>query len=141
MPNQNNYIIGLSTGARGVALLCLDCKGLFKKAVAFSGDYDQSKMKKDGLCNGYYGKFDLFEDRWTGEDNIVNRVDEFNTPIYLAHGKCDSIVPFNQTKEFYKALKKHKPSLHVELNINDTAGHNYGFWNSEIDNALKFIEN
>ncbi|NTW33481.1 MAG: esterase family protein, partial [Bacteroidetes bacterium] len=36
--NEKNYLVGLSTGARGVALVLLDFPDLFKGAAALSGD-------------------------------------------------------------------------------------------------------
>ena len=64
LPSQNNYLLGLSTGARGVALLCIDCENLFKKAAALSGDYDPTKLKADNLYNGFYGSYNYFKERW-----------------------------------------------------------------------------
>ncbi len=138
--NQNNFIIGLSTGARGVALLCLDCPKIFKKAAAFSGDYDQTKMPQDALCIDFYGEMSKYVERWTGEDNVISRINEFETPIYLAHGKKDKIVPCEQTEIFYAALKKHKPELQVKCRINSEAEHTYPYWNSEIDSVFKFFQ-
>jgi len=138
--NQNNLIIGLSTGARGVALLCLDCPKIFKKAAALSGDYDQTKMPEDALCISFYGEMSKFAERWNGGDNVINRISEFKTPIYLAHGKLDKIVPCNQTELFYEVLKKQKPELQVKCSINPNADHNYKYWDSEVDSVLEFFQ-
>jgi pimeloyl-ACP methyl ester carboxylesterase len=129
MPHQNNFIMGLSTGARGVALLCLDCPEIFKKGAALSGDYNQTRMPKDALMTGWYGSMDTFPARWTGADNVVYRLMELKTPLYLGHGKADKIVPADQTIQFADSLRKHKPGL-IKCHIDETAGHTYDYWNS-----------
>ena len=139
LPDQNNYILGLSTGARGVALLCLDNINLFKKAAALSGDYDQTKLKEDKLYNGFYGSYTKHREIWIGSENIVCRSKEFNTAIYLGHGKKDKVVPYSQTVNFYDSLKKYHPNLQINLHIDEKAEHNYKFWDSEVDNVLMFF--
>ena len=141
LPSQNNYLLGLSTGARGVALLCIDCKNLFKKAAALSGDYDPTKLKADNLYNGFYGSYNEHKERWIGSENIVLSVKEFNTPIYLGHGRKDKVVPCTQTIEFCDSLKKYKHNLQVKLHIDENAEHNYKYWDSEVDNVLNFFSN
>jgi S-formylglutathione hydrolase FrmB len=137
--NENNYLAGLSTGARGVALVLLDLPSLFKGAAALSGDYDQLKMPADNLMTGYYGPIKLFKDRWENTDNPMSRIKEFNTPIYLGHGKLDKVVPPEQTLMFYDSLKKYHPALKIKLNMPD-AQHDYQYWGSEVENMLKFFE-
>jgi len=136
--NENNYIIGLSTGARGVALVLLDFPDLFKGAAALSGDYNQVKMPSDNLMTGYYGSYNKFKDRWEKTDNPVSRIKEYKTPIYLGHGKLDKVVPPAQTIMFYDSLKKYHPDLKIKLNMPD-AQHNYDYWGSEVDSIFKFF--
>jgi predicted esterase len=138
MPHQNTFILGLSTGARGVALLCLDCPEIFKKGAALSGDYNQTRMPKDALMTGWYGSMDTFPARWTGADNVVYRLMELKTPLYLGHGKADKIVPVDQTIQFADSLRKYKPGL-IKCHIDETAGHTYDYWNSEVDTVLDFF--
>jgi enterochelin esterase-like enzyme len=137
--DERNFIVGLSTGARGVALVILDEPKLFKGAAALSGDYDQSKIPDDNIYNGFYGPYNKFKKRWDTADNAVYRIKEFNTPFYLGHGKLDKVCPPEQTKLFYDSLIKYHPKLQVELNMPD-AGHDYNYWDSEVDNILKFFE-
>jgi enterochelin esterase-like enzyme len=139
VPEERNFIVGLSTGARGVALVALDLPELFKGAAALSGDYDQSEMPRDNLMTGFYGPYDSFHNRWDTTDNAVFRIAEFATPIYLGHGKSDKVVPPAQTRSFYDLLVKHHPRLKVRLNMPE-AGHDYGYWESEVDNILEFFE-
>jgi len=138
LPGEKNFVLGLSTGARGVALLCLDCPKIFKKGAGLSGDYDQTQMPHDNLMNGYYGPFTSYRDRWTGRDNIVYRFKELKIPIYLGHGKDDKVVPCQQTIQFADSLKKYKPQL-VTLHLDEKAGHMYSYWDSEVDNVLRFF--
>lgn len=138
LPGENNYILGLSTGARGVALLALDCPEIFKKGAGLSGDYDQTQMPKDALMAGWYGSFSSYPHRWKGTDNPVCRAKELSIPLYLGHGKADKIVPVSQTLQFADSLKKHKPQL-ITYHINETAEHTYDYWNTEVDAVLEFF--
>lgn len=137
---DRNFILGLSTGARGVALVVLDMPGFFKGAAALSGDYDQSKIPHDNIYNGFYGPFNKFKKRWDTIDNAVYRIKEFNTPFYLGHGKLDKVCPPEQTKLFYDSLVKYHSTLKVVLNMPANAGHDYNYWGSEVDNILNFFE-
>ncbi len=139
LPGGNNYILGLSTGARGVALLALDCPEIFKKGAGLSGDYDQTQMPKDALMTGWYGPFSAYPERWKGTDNPVSRFKELKIPLYLGHGKADKIVPVSQTIQFADSLKKYKPRL-VQCHISEKAEHNYDYWNAEADAVLKFFK-
>jgi S-formylglutathione hydrolase FrmB len=138
LPGQNNFLLGLSTGARGVALLSLDCPEIFKKSAALSGDYDQTQMPSDNLMKGYYGTITDFPGRWKGMDNVVYRFKKLEVPIYLGHGKADQVVPCSQTIQFADSLRKYKPGL-LLLHIDEQAGHTYTYWNSEVDNVIKFF--
>lgn len=135
---ESNYLVGLSTGARGVALVLLDFPSLFKGASALSGDYDQTKMQDDYLVTGYYGPYQAFKERWLNQDNPIMRIKEYKTPIYLGHGKLDQIVPPEQTIMFYDSLKKYHPLLKIKLSMPD-AQHDYYYWDSEVNNFLIFF--
>ena len=135
---DRNFIVGLSTGARGVALVVLNLPKLFKGAAALSGDYNQSRIPYDNITTGYYGSYFKFKKRWDTTDNTVYRIKEFNTPIYLGHGKLDKVSPPEQTKLFYDSLVKYHPKLKVLLHM-PNAGHNYDYWESEVDKILEFF--
>jgi pimeloyl-ACP methyl ester carboxylesterase len=136
----HNYMVGLSTGARGVALIALHRPGLFAAGAALSGDYDQRLLTSDNLMRGVYGDYESFKDRWEGQDNPTVNADKFTTPLYLGHGLEDDVVPHEQTEVFYKALKRARPDLHVELHLADNKGHDYGYWNSEVDDMITFFD-
>jgi S-formylglutathione hydrolase FrmB len=139
IPQERNFIVGLSTGARGVALVVIDRPGLFKGAAALSGDYNQSEMPRDNLMTGFYGPYENFRNRWDSTDNPAFRVIEFNTPVYLGHGKSDKVVPPAQTRSFYDLLVKYHPKLKVRLSMPE-AGHDYNYWGSEVDNIFDFFD-
>ncbi len=139
LKNDSNYIVGLSTGARGVALVLLDFPDLFKGAAALSGDYDQVKMPNDNLMTAYYGAYLTHKERWQKTDNPVYRISEYKTPIYLGHGTIDKVVPPAQTIEFYDSLKKYHPTLKTKLSMPEAA-HAYEYWDSEVDSIMKFFE-
>lgn len=136
----NNHIYGISTGARGVALVALHTANIFKSGVALSGDYDQTLLKSDNLMIGYYGTFEAFPDRWNGEDNALKNAQKMNVPLYLAHGKMDKVVPCSQTEVFYKEMCAKNPKVKCEIHLNEKAEHNYAFWDSETENAIAFFK-
>ena len=135
---QRNFLAGLSTGARGVALLTLDLPDLFTAAAALSGDYDQSLLPADPLMTGYYGPFKQFAERWKSTDNIMHRISGFRTPLYLGHGSLDKTCNPAQTQMLFDSILKYHPLLNVKLNM-PVAGHNYEYWNSEVGNILSFF--
>lgn len=135
---QKNYIMGLSTGGRGVAQVTLANPGIFRAGAAFSGDYNQVKMPKDRLMTAVYGSFDRFTARWK-EDNPYYMADRWQTPLYLGHGRQDRIVPFAQTDEFYKQIVRLHPGLDVVLNAPEGEGHDYHYWQLEIAPAFAFF--
>ncbi len=130
---ENNFIYGISTGGRGVGQLATHTKGIFRAGAALSGDFDQTKMKKDNLMRGYYGDYQKFKDRWEGEDNPLLQAKQIDFPIFLSHGKMDAVVPFEQSKSFFDALHNSGKigGLSPGIAPFDTCGHNYTFWNSE----------
>jgi len=136
---QRNFVIGLSTGARGAVLIAMDCPKLFSGVAALSGDYDQTKMPNDNLCKGYYGVYAKFKSRWKLVDNPTMRAKELVVPIYLGHGVNDKIVPVSQTVSFYKELKRQCPSLKVVLST-PLKNHDYQYWSSEVISILRFFE-
>lgn len=139
LKEQNNFILGLSTGARGVAIVCLAEPDLFLGAAALSGDYEQTQIPNDNLITGFYGSYYRFPERWKGIDNPGLQAHLFKTPFYLGHGKQDPVCTYQQTVTFYELLKKNNPQLKTKLNLVD-AVHDYKYWDSEVENMLQFFE-
>jgi hypothetical protein len=137
LPGENNFVYGISTGARGVAQLATHTKNIFRCGIALSGDYDQRDLKSDNLMTGYYGPYEKFRDRWEGEDNPVMNVKKVDFPVFMCHGKNDKVVPYSQSQKFFDAL--HGAGKISGLSPVDTAGHNYGFWDSQTGFAMKMI--
>jgi len=138
---NKNFLLGLSTGGRGVALLSLQNPNLFVGGAALSGDFNQVEMPRDALMTGAYGRFSRFHTRWATVDNptIAAIYGKWRMPIYIAHGKSDKTSPFIQSKMFYDTLKKYYPFLKVRFNPVPRAGHNFKFWNGELPNIFKFF--
>jgi putative tributyrin esterase len=137
---QHNLVLGLSTGARGVALLCERKPGFFHAAAALSGDYNQVAMPGDNLMRLTYGNYAQFAKRWKNTDNPQTAADSLKTPLYLGHGARDRVVPVFQTREFNAALaKRTAPQSLVVLHINPAAGHTFGYWRSELPAVWDFF--
>ncbi|MCB1175680.1 MAG: prolyl oligopeptidase family serine peptidase [Leptospiraceae bacterium] len=136
--DQNNYLLGLSTGGRGVALLALARPNLFRAGAALSGDYDQSALPRDRLMTAVYGAYDRFPERWTGKDNPHQQVSKWQMPLYLAHGTIDRVVPYSQSASFYQALRSAHSGIEVVLQ-SPAAGHDFRFWGSQNKPAFDFF--
>ena len=130
---ENNFVFGISTGGRGVAQIATHTSGIFRAGAAFSGDFDQRKMKKDNLMRGYYGEYQKFKERWEGDDNPVVQAKRIDFPIFLSHGKFDKVVPYEQSKFLFDAIHDNGKigGLSPGIAPFDTCGHGYPFWNSE----------
>jgi len=138
--NENNYILGLSTGARGVLLTTIDLPNLFTAAAALSGDYDQTLIPQDGVMRGYYGEMKQFPERWKTHDNVIYLLKNYQTPLYIGHGKQDAIIPYQQSEILYQHIKKINPDLKIVWNLKEHAGHDYKYWDSEADAVLEFFK-
>ncbi|MBL8020397.1 MAG: prolyl oligopeptidase family serine peptidase [Leptospirales bacterium] len=137
-PGQFNFLLGLSTGGRGVAMLALENPGLFTAGAAFSGDFAQEKMSGEAITIAVYGTYAQFPDRWKGRDNPKARVAEWKMPLYLSHGLSDTVVPPDQTQSFGDALRDVAPGL-VEMHLKAGYGHDYKFWDAELTPAIAFF--
>ncbi len=134
-----SVLLGLSTGGRGVALTALENPGLFVAGAALSGDYDQALMPTDNLMTLVYGPISSFRSRWTGRDNPAARAGEWKMPLYLSHGLADRIIPEEQSRIFYEALRK-MPGVTVEYHPVPGGGHDYRFWNGQLTDVFAFFE-
>ncbi len=133
-----NFIYGISTGARGVALILENTNIIFKAGALLSGDFDQIKMKKDNLMNGFYGSYKEFKNRWEGADNPSKNVSKIKGSIYIGHGKKDKVVPSTQSLDFYNSLKN--SGLKINFSYKDNFGHDYTYWESETIAILQFFD-
>jgi hypothetical protein len=139
MKGENNYLYGISTGGRGVALVAENTGNLFIAGASLSGDYDQTTMPADKLMTWYYGSFEQFKERWEGPDNPSMHSERLKIPLYLAHGLKDAGVPPDQTINFSRKITQEHPYMGHEIHLCDSCGHNYAFWNSQTDGVLQFF--
>ena len=137
--SDDNFLLGLSTGGRGVALIALARPELIRAASALSGDFNQSLQPADRLMTAVYGPHEQFTERWAGVDNPAGRVADWRTPLYLAHGTADRIVPEFQSRRFYEGLKAAHPELDVVL-VTPAAGHDFAFWSAQTGPAFAFFQ-
>lgn len=135
---ESNFIVGLSTGGRGVACVCEQLPGLFIGAAALSGDYDQSAMQIDKVHIGFWGTYQKFSERWTTDENPIYGISKMKTPIYLGHGINDKVTNCIQSQLFYDSLKKHHPKLRTQIHLPE-AGHDYDYWGSEVPAIMAFF--
>lgn len=139
-PGQNNTILGLSTGGRGVALIALENPRLFVAGASLSGDFSQENTPDDRLMTAVYGAYTKFPERWKGRDNPTARAGEWVMPLYLAHGTADDIVPEQQSRLFYQQLLKNQNNIRIEYHPVKGAGHNYQFWGGQLPAVFGFFE-
>jgi S-formylglutathione hydrolase FrmB len=133
------FVLGLSTGARGAALLMLENPTLFSGAACLSGDYDPTLQKNDQLMINALGPFQNNKENWLGDNNITLRAKEFKHPIFIAHGMKDQVVPVLHSILLRDKLLKDNPTLRVNFDFPKNGQHNYLFWNSEVDKLLSFF--
>ncbi|PKN20151.1 MAG: esterase [Deltaproteobacteria bacterium HGW-Deltaproteobacteria-22] len=133
-----NFLVGLSTGARGVVLIAQATGDLFTAGAALSGDYDQTRMPADRLMTGYYGPYRKHRDRWSTQDNPTALVAQLTIPIYFGHGLQDSVVPAAQTRDFHGQVRKVHPRSLSRLHL-VPAGHDFAYWDSESQAILDFF--
>jgi hypothetical protein len=139
LPGENNFIFGISTGGRGVAQVAIHTGRLFTAGAALSGDYNQLLQPADKLMTGYLGPAKEFPERWSGEDNPCMHAEMLKIPLYLGHGKADKIVPSGQSVEFFERIKSLHPDAGHILHIAVTGGHDYNYWNSEMQRIFAFF--
>lgn len=139
MSDQMNGICGISSGARGAALIANDLPEIFKVAVALSGDFNPSILQSDNLMNLFYGKFATYHKRWIANDNVYSSASIFRVPIFLLHGNKDNVVSVKQSTTFYNELKRVNPKLKVKLEVDSLAAHNYDYWGKQTQKIISFI--
>ncbi len=138
-PGDKNFLFGISTGGRGVAQIAMNTGRLFTAGAALSGDYNQLLQKDDKLMIGYLGASDNYPSRWSGKDNPSENAAQLQIPLFLGHGKADKVVPVVQTTAFFDRISSVNPQLKHVLHIDETGGHNYDYWNSELQRIFAFF--
>ncbi len=141
LKGNRNYVMGLSTGGRGAVLCCIQNPKLFTAAASLSGDFNQHAMPKDRLMAAIYGPCEKFSDRWREVDNpeTVAREKKWRTPLYIGHGKMDTVTPFNQSESFFRAVSESNPKLKLVFNAPEEMGHDFTYWDAEVKPVLEFF--
>lgn len=129
---QRACIVGASYGGyAALAGVTLE-SGTYRCAVAVAGVSDPAGMlrqvrretgSRDSETQRYWQRFmgaDGPTDKRLDEISPLKHADRATAPVLLIHGKEDSIVPYDQSEDMYKALNKlGKPVEFVTLNKED----------------------
>lgn len=133
------FLLGLSTGGRGVALVHLQNPGIFDAGAALSGDFDQTMAPGDRLMQAQYGPFSSYQKRWRTVDNPVYDVSQgrWTMPVYIGHGDADRIVGVRHSRRFCRVLQEQ--GANVLCNFPVAQGHTFHYWNSELPAVFSFF--
>ncbi len=135
-----NILLGISTGARGAALLNITTRdSLFDFIILLSGDYDQTEMPNDRLMTAAYGSYSKYPGRWQKIDNPYYNLSRWQTPTFIAHAADDPIVSVSQSRMFCKKLKAITPGK-IICYFPEKGGHSYHFWEKAFLFAGKYME-
>ncbi len=142
LPTRANYLIGLSTGARGVARVAWVTDTLFAAGVALSGDYAHTDTT-DKLLIQSYGSYSAHRARWA-MDEPLRAVGAMRVPLYLAHAGDDRIVPQAQTVAYaYELMQAQAERLpngrRSMLMLQPSGGHTWAYWNAELLRAVPWL--
>jgi enterochelin esterase-like enzyme len=122
-------VLGISTGGRGAVALKFALNEIFDDAVSLSGDFNTVSFPNDNLYKRYFGEMKSNPAIWKSEDLTQIPV-QLSGNIILYHGKMDDIVPFNHSVLLNESLRAKEKNC--KLNLDNTAGHNYTYWNQAI---------
>lgn len=134
---EKSYLLGLSTGGRGVVLILAQTGKLFAAGAALSGDFDPHLDTRDPLLTGWYGRY---SQRWDVIDNPMRLAEQIQRPLFLAHGVADPIVPYQHSQRLYQRLKQLNPDFPCELHLDPKGKHDFAFWDTYGRMALDFFE-
>ncbi|GIV25849.1 MAG: hypothetical protein KatS3mg026_1541 [Bacteroidia bacterium] len=132
-----SYLLGLSTGGRGVVMILAHTGALFRAGAALSGDFDPHLDPRDRLLTGWYGPY---SSRWDTVDNPLRLAARIESPLFLAHGVADPVVPYQHTQRLYQLLQREKPTLPCQLHLDPQGKHDFAFWEKYARQALNFFE-
>jgi dipeptidyl aminopeptidase/acylaminoacyl peptidase len=138
-------IIGASYGGYSALAGGAFTPNLYRCVISINGVSDlplmigQSKRKygRDHWVISYWHQ--VIGDSKTEREKLksispVNFAAQFNAPVMLIHGDDDTVVPIDQSKRMYKALKKAgKPVTFVELDGED-------HWLSTSETRLQMLK-
>ncbi len=122
-----------------MALVSLQNPGFFTAGAALSGDYNQMDTPRDNLMTGLYGPV---SERWSLVDNPFQAASagKWEMPIYIGHGDIDRVVAVGHSRRFAALLKKKYPELRMKYHEAKGQGHDFSYWNSELESVFSFFE-
>ncbi len=139
IPESRTFVLGLSTGARGAALLGLEHGSEIKAVGCLSGDYAPNLDTTDLLFKNTLGPYWKYPYRWvSGSNNILQNISKWTIPVYMSHGLQDKMVSVQNSIAFKDSLV-FRPAIKAKFDI-DLGQHDYQFWNDHGLKALAFFE-
>lgn len=136
--DAKNFVMGLSTGGRGALIVAQENPEIFTAGCSLSGDYDQSAFPGDNLYRGYFG---TNPEEWAEDENPVSFISDWSVPMYVAHGGADKIVSVRHQTRLEEAVQSAGISQEGwAFRVDDSAGHNYAFWSSEVETIIGYFE-
>jgi pimeloyl-ACP methyl ester carboxylesterase len=137
--DQINILFGISTGARGAALLAPEIQPQPNFVILVSGDYDQTQNPQDWLMINTYGPYSQFKERWETIDNPSRNVSSWNFPTLILHGTNDQVVPYQQSERFFHRLKEANPDTPIFF-FSDSGSHTEKAWRNDLPLIIRFLE-
>lgn len=139
---EDTYIAGNSMGGYGSLALALTYPETFSIAAPLSACFNPKHLHHpEDPKNTYF--FDIFGDydKFDGSKNdlfyLAEKIKEEGRPlpsVYMNCGTEDGLI--NQNRQ----MRDHLNALGYDLEYSEgTGGHNWGYWDAEIQNVLKYI--
>ncbi|MDR2835455.1 MAG: prolyl oligopeptidase family serine peptidase [Bacteroidales bacterium] len=138
LQNQNNFIAGISTGARGATMLAYHLPEIFKAVATISGEFDITSRPDYYLYYAYLGQLENFPERWKKECFAFD-CEHYLVPTYIGHGENDNTAPVQNSLDMYDSLRFYHSDIKFILNIVPNASHNYKYWKTETKNIITFF--
>lgn len=172
LDTQRMGVFGESSGGNYAAMVCtaagstlFDDPGLgdvsypcdVRAVIDWYGPTDLSKMdaqlEQSGLGPGGHSPAGSMESQYLGAPlsevpdrvraaNPITYIDERMCPILIQHGTADSVVPFQQSVEFAKAIEGRVGSDRYELDLLDGAVHDDPafFADENFERMFRFLD-
>lgn len=124
-------IYGASYGGYAALMGLIRTPELYKCAVCYAGVTNLELLYED-LENEPDSYMKLFLNAFIGEEDDTNflrerspvyQADKITTPVFIAHGKLDSIADIEHAYQLRKALREH--DVPYEFYIRDDEGHGF----------------
>lgn len=136
---EDTYVAGLSMGGYGSLALAFTYPDTFSIAAPLSGAFDPTYLHREG--NNYFtdifGEADAFHGSKNDLFHLAKKNKEEGKPIpaiYMACGESDSLLAQS------RRMHAHLDALGYDVTYHEgPGGHEWGFWDSEIQNILTYL--